>query len=422
MSKSLRDRLRELDQEQKPGDIHRRLERVYRQGNRNKTFPDETVIRDARGIHEFVDGNYENTSFGDVFVARQHYPWNYEHGNQTPEIINSIAGNWLNRLGNFSDQSDFDVGKTLFIDTETTGLAGGSGTLAFMIGIGFIEQDGFTVQQYFADAFNCEEGMLDLVADFVEPYTTIVSFNGKTYDLPLLSTRYILKRRTSPFDGLDHLDLLHIARQIWGYQLDNCRLQTIEQEVLDFKRAEDLPGSAVPQAYFKFLQGRGADPLYRVFEHNAHDILTLGILLPLVWEITRPDSQAGNLQLSRSKILLRHGERTAARQALEIFIAAEKYGQLKQRGCLELARIYKQDGLWDEACHFWKAVISTSKVFFLEPYVELAKFYEHKNRDWDQALELTLAGISGLSTGRDREMRELIHRKTRLKTKIRRKL
>ncbi|MCP4711398.1 MAG: hypothetical protein GY869_22490 [Planctomycetes bacterium] len=153
--------------------MRRSLERVYRQGNINKTFADETIIRDARGIHDFVDGNYENTSFGDVFIARKHYPWNYEHGNQTPEIINSITGNWLNRLGNFSDKSDFDVGKTLFIDTETTGLAGGSGTLAFMIGIGFIEQDGFTVQQYFADAFNCEEGMLDLVADFVKPYVVV---------------------------------------------------------------------------------------------------------------------------------------------------------------------------------------------------------------------------------------------------------
>ncbi len=418
MPKSLRERLRDLEDNAGTTDLRQRLERVYRRGTTLKTLPDEQVIRDHRGIHDFVEGEYQNTSFGDVFIARKHYSWNHQHGKGKPAWLKNISGDWLSRLGKFADRSEIDLEKTIFIDTETTGLAGGSGTLAFLIGIGFIDGDGFTIQQYFADDFKCEEGMLDLVADFVKPFTTVVTFNGKTYDLPLLSSRYILKHSRSPFDRLDHIDLLHVARQIWGYQLADCRLQTIEKEVLRFYRSDDLPGHAVPQAYFKFLRGEGADPLYRVFEHNADDILTLGIVLPLVWELTHPESRAGDVQLSRSRILLLHGESDAARQVLEIFVAECDNLQLQQLGRLELGRLYKKQGHWNLAHRQWKTALEEEVVFFLEPYLELAKFYEHRKKDCERARFYSVAGLKKLSSGRVRERQALEHRLVRLNKKI----
>ena len=418
MNKSLSKRLRALEGTNSRADLRQRLERVYRRGSTSKTFPDEQVVRAHRGIHDFVTGEYENTSFGDVFIARKHFPWNHEHGKGTIGWLKKINGDWLSRLGKFANRTEIDLANTIFMDTETTGLAGGTGTLAFLIGIGFIEEGGFTVLQYFADGFNCEEGMLDLVADFVKPYTTVVTFNGKTYDLPLLATRYILKRSQSPFEDLEHLDLLHIARQIWGYQMQDCRLQTIEKEVLNFFRTDDLPGREVPQAYFKFLRGQGADPLYRVFEHNADDILTLGVVLPLIWELTRPDSMAGEAQLSRSRILIHHGEITAARQVLEAFVSEDGNARLRQLGRLELGRLYKKAAKWKLASQQWKMVLKEEAVFFLEPYVELAKFYEHRKKDWEKARYYAVFGLSKLASGRTKERQALEHRIRRLRKKI----
>ena len=418
MPKSLREKLRELEASTGDTDLRRRLERVHHHASTIKTLPDEQVVRDQRRIHDFVEGEYQNTSFGDVFIARKHYSWNHEHGKGKPAWLKNISGDWLSRLGKFAERREIDLKKTVFIDTETTGLAGGSGTLAFLIGIGFIDDNGFTIQQYFADAFKCEEGMLDLVADFVNPYTTVVTFNGKTYDLPLLSSRYILKRSRSPFDDLKHIDLLHIARQIWGYQLGDCRLQTIEKEVLGFYRSDDLPGHEVPQAYFKFLRGEGADPLYRVFEHNAHDILTLGVVLPLIWELTRPESRAGEAQLSRGRILMRHGESEAARLVLETFVAGSDNLQLRQLGQLELGRFYKKAAKWKLASQHWKIMLKEQAVFFLEPYVELAKFYEHREKYWDKAQYYAAVGLRKLSTGRIKERQALEHRIRRLRKKI----
>ncbi len=421
MPRSLRDRLNELDGNktaETTGDLRTKLERLYQRGSVPKTFPDEQIVRDVRGIHEYVNGSYENTSFGDIFVSRREFAWKHVHGAIELERLQAVTGNWLSRLGQFSQPVEFDLGKTLFMDTETTGLAGGSGTLAFLIGIGFADENCFTVQQYFADAFNSEEGMLDLVADLARNYSTVVTFNGKTYDVPLLSARYILKRSQSPFDGMDHLDLLHPARQIWGYALEDCRLQTLEREVLGFERDDDLPGGDVPSAYFKFLRGLGADPLYRVFEHNVNDILTLAVLGPLIWELTNPDCVADAHQLERARILLRHGEDSAARRVLEDLTGRPGQPRLIQLGNLELGRLYKRQENWIQACDHWKRVLEGEAVVFMEPYVELAKYYEHQEKNIGEALKYTEKILAKLTAGRIREQAELEHRQQRLTRKI----
>ncbi len=421
MPRTLSDRLKELDsksQSESQVDLRQKLERLYRKGNAPKTFPDEQVVRDVRGIHEYVNGSYENTSFGDIFVARREFSWGQLHGSIELQSLQGVSGNWLSRLGKFESLVDFDLESTVFMDTETTGLAGGSGTLAFLIGLGFTDENGFVVQQYFADAFNSEEGMLDLVQELVKDYSTVVTFNGKTYDVPLLSSRYILNRKQSPFDELNHLDLLHPARQIWGYTLEDCRLQTLEREILEFERDDDLPGSEVPAAYFKFLRGQGADPLYRVFEHNSNDILTLGALVPLVWELTRPDGKSNEHQLERARILVRHDEREAAIRVLEKLVASDNQARLRQRGYLELGRLYKKSKNWEQACRQWKQSLKVEQLVFAEPYVDLAIYYEHRIKNFARALDYTEQILSKLTTGRIDERTALEHRRERLRRKI----
>lgn len=172
-----------------------------------------------------------------------------------------------------------DLGRCLFLDTETTGLAGGSGTLAFMIGIGRLRTSGtapaFFVRQYLISGFGAEGAMLDALAHDVNGDDCLVTFNGKSYDLPLLATRYRLLGRTNPLPALDHLDLRHPLRRIYGKQFTDCRLKTLEEQVLGHRRDNDLPGSEAPKAWLDWLKRREMNMLAEVTRHNRGDVLAM---------------------------------------------------------------------------------------------------------------------------------------------------
>lgn len=172
-----------------------------------------------------------------------------------------------------------DPGRCLFLDTETTGLAGGSGTVAFMIGIGRLRTFGktpiFALHQYLISGFGAEGAMLDTLAQDVNSGDCLVTFNGKSYDLPLLATRYRLLGRTNPLPGLAHLDLRHPLRRIYGGQFADCRLKTLEEQVLGNRRDNDLPGSEAPKAWLAWLKRREMNMLAEVARHNRGDILAM---------------------------------------------------------------------------------------------------------------------------------------------------
>jgi len=176
-----------------------------------------------------------------------------------------------------------DPARCLFLDTETTGLAGGSGTLAFMIGIGRLQLSStefggsgkFILRQYLISGFGAEGAMLDALAQDVNDGDCLVTFNGKSYDLPLLATRYRLLGRTNPLPGLAHLDLRHPLRRIYGKQFTDCRLKTLEEQVLGHRRDNDLPGSEAPKAWLAWLKRREMSMLAEVARHNRGDVLAM---------------------------------------------------------------------------------------------------------------------------------------------------
>lgn len=173
-----------------------------------------------------------------------------------------------------------DPRRCLFLDTETTGLAGGSGTLAFMIGVGRLQPcgdgpDGFTVRQYLIGGFAAEGAMLDALAGEVNDGDCLVTFNGKSYDLPLLAARYRLMARRNPLPVLAHQDLRHPLRRIYGRQFADCRLKTLEEQVLGHRRDNDLPGSEAPKAWLAWLKRREVDALAEVARHNRGDVLAM---------------------------------------------------------------------------------------------------------------------------------------------------
>jgi len=171
----------------------------------------------------------------------------------------------------------------LFFDTETTGLAGGTGTRAFMVGAADFHRhpehgDGLRVRQLLIATMAAEADMLRAFAGWLSPRTVLASYNGRCYDAPLLKTRYRLARLPDPLSALAHLDLLFPARRRWRGRWENCRLATIEREALGVVRDDDLPGAQAPAAWLQFLRGGASSLLKRVAAHNHQDVVTLALL------------------------------------------------------------------------------------------------------------------------------------------------
>ena len=166
-----------------------------------------------------------------------------------------------------------------FLDTETTGLAGGTGTRAFMIGLARFGPEGLTITQFTTATMAAEAAMLRAALADLDEEAVLVSYNGRSYDRPLLSTRHTLARLPDPLRDRPHLDLLHPTRRRWRGQLPDCRLATVERQVLGIVRDHDLPGSEAPAAWLGFLRGGSAALLRRVGEHNAQDLASLAALL-----------------------------------------------------------------------------------------------------------------------------------------------
>ncbi len=196
-----------------------------------------------------------------------------------PAPINALALDFAKRHGETIDPRDL-----LFFDTETTGLAGGTGTRAFQIGAADwhhdpVHGDGLRIRQLLITTFAAESEMLRTFADWLSPATVLSSYNGRCYDSPLLKTRYRLARMDDPITALDHVDLLFPTRRRYRGVWENCRLATIERELLGIVREDDLPGSEAPAAWLSYVRGGPSSLLRRVCMHNHQDVVTLARLI-----------------------------------------------------------------------------------------------------------------------------------------------
>ena len=247
------------------------------------------VIRRIEGTRPFrvapepaetvLGGQLVETDAGPILTVRREFPFDHRHGRVALEGALSVSAEALRVLTR--DAALPDARRLLFLDTETTGLSGGTGTYAFLVGAGFIEDDRFVVVQHFMRDLDEEPALLAAVAPLLERASGVVTFNGSGFDVPLLETRFILGRRRWPATLL-HMDLMHPARRVWAARFVDCRLGTLEREVLGHQREDDVPGSLIPSLYFDFLRRRHAGPLARVFTHNCDDVLSLVALLAWV--------------------------------------------------------------------------------------------------------------------------------------------
>lgn len=188
-----------------------------------------------------------------------------------------------------------DPRRLLFFDTETTGLSGGTGTRAFMVGAADwhadpVRGDGLRIRQLLITTLGAEARMLEAFASWLAPGTVLSSYNGRCYDAPLLKTRYRLARLADPLHGLDHVDLLFPSRRRWRGRWADCRLATIEREALGVVREDDLPGAQAPAAWLRYLRGGDSTDLQRVLAHNRQDVVTLAMLVARLAELQAADA------------------------------------------------------------------------------------------------------------------------------------
>ena len=415
------DRERQSETGESP--LRSRLQRLYDRSAKPKYFAQEEVVRNYQKLDECVRGKWSNTPFGDVFVGLADFPIRSAIGNTKLDNIFRITDNWLSRLGNFDQEKPIDFRQTVFVDTETTGLSGGTGTVAFLVGIGYFSEDTFQVDQYFIDSFAKEEGMLDLIADFLQPYTTVISFNGKTFDLPILENRYVLAGQKTPFARLDHLDLLHPSRQLWKLTLENCRLQTIEKNILHHYREDDVPGEEAPRIYFRYLQAGDPVPLEPVFRHNADDIVSLVAITSALWrQFHAPDedSEAGLIDHARGRMYSNKGELSLALCAYRRSLSGQLTPNRRQEVLVHMALIHKKLGQLEEMETVLHTALEIRDPFTIVPYEELAKYYEHRKKDFSEAIRIVETALAALAPHRQQDRTSLEYRLNRLQDKLRR--
>ncbi len=315
------------------------------------------------------------------------------------------------------------ITRIVFLDTETLGLSRGTGTAVFLVGLGLITDSQVHVQQYFIRDLHEEAAMLDHLATVLARATLVVTYNGHTFDLPLLRTRYTLHLIPSPLEGMGHLDLLVQARRLWKHRLNRCTLGDVERWILNHQREElDIPGWLVPVLYKDYLRTGDPTPLRQIFYHNLHDILSLIALTDVVlraWEDpwSEPTIHPEDL-ISQATYFMAHGDEERAEVLLRHALRHVTHPQRRQDIYRALGRLLKRQERWSEALAVWETWASEQPLPDLTPFEELAKYYEWRARDLRQALHWTEAGLAILKHApldvQSRWKPSLEHRRNRL--------
>jgi hypothetical protein len=350
----------------------------------NRKFPIESV----------VDGRFWEVIYGQVFCHEEIYPLEHQHGEKplwNDEPIDTLC-KWADTQGLCrSDLSDF-----IFLDTETSGLAGGTGTYAFEVGLGRFTDQGFKLAQFFMRHPGEEPALLAGLSEFMDGMKAVVTYNGKSFDIPLLNTRYTMLGMTNPFEGVDHFDLLPLARRLWSVRLESRTLGNVETQILGVSRGEEeVPGYLIPEMYFEYLKTQDARPLSGIFYHNAIDILSLaGLFSHMAFLLHNPHSDKinrGEDVVALARFFEAMDDTPQAeilyQRALNKDLEKELYWDTLKRFSFILKR--KDD--WDTAISLWKKAAENQELYAFE---ELAKYYEHRVKNLEEARKWTVKALA----------------------------
>lgn len=316
------------------------------------------------------------------------------HGGHAPCVPDASG---MRLLAPDAPEDIADVRQWLFLDTETTGLTGGTGTYPFLVGLAWWEGGGLEVEQLFMREHSEERSVLTALAERLAERPVLVTFNGKSFDWPLLETRYRMTR-TAPPALRAHLDFLHPARNLWRLRLGSVRLSELERHVLGWDRGADLVSQFIPKIYLDFVRRGHADPLLPVFQHNQMDLRGLaglaGRVLDLLSEVDKPVEDGLELY-GVSRICERRGEVKRARKLYEQSLVSVLPAETDRAARTALARLAKRDGDLTRARELWEGARGNSREGY-EAYEQLAIYYEHDAREPRHALAVAREALAQL--------------------------
>ena len=340
-----------------------------------------------------------------------------------------INGEVLACLSQDEAFKDLDLSTALFIDLETTGLSGGTGVVPFNVGMGYYRDDKFVVGQYFLGELAEEERMIQELAQFFKDsnFQSVVTYNGKNFDIPLLETRFILHRQPFLLSELPHLDFLYPARRLWSHKYESCRLFHLAQNVVQTGRTEDIPSAEVPWRYFQYLQTGNYDLIEPILYHNQEDILSLlGIVVIGAHIFSEdPDLCLGDAMdfYGAGKVMENAGDVEKSVRFFQMALDGKLTDEVTLEAKKRLSAHFKKHQDWDKAVPIWQEMTDTNVVTpaQLFSFRELAMHFEHRLKNYAEAKRISEEGFV-LSTGVSSYYeRDFAHRLERLRRKIKQK-
>lgn len=418
----LKDRLNRLTSLSKPeqesksqvlSDLRQRLDRLLEP---KRIYRKKWIVP----IEGLVKGEVVSTPDGETFRAKETFPSDFRYGEMTLSDILNIPTYPAHLLSGNEQLKELDLKKTLFLDTETTGLTGGTGTIAFLIGVGFFQGEEFQVHQFFMRDYSEEKAALSIFKQLLESFQFLITFNGRHYDIPLLETRFILSRTASKIREMPNFDLLFPSRKIWKGAYENCRLVTLESRLLGMERVDDIPSEFIPTLYFDYLRTGDGQKIHRVFYHNQMDILSMVALTGRIHLVYHDPNAAqprkGVEHFALGRLFWDHGDFGKAVPCFET--AMNRCDEDLAWDVMKwLSMAFKKTGESEKARSVWEEMATWPHQKDVFPYVELAKYYEHRLKDFEGAIVYVKKGLDQTPMHREKEIELLQHRKRRLELK-----
>ncbi len=400
----------------------------------------EAGIEPSR-VGELLGGRAIHTRFGQCLAIDRRYESDRRHGTIPIGDCELADGNGLTLLD--PGLAATSANRTVFIDLETTGLSGGAGTVAFLVGCGWFDFGAFQIRQFLLTSFAAERALLTAVADFFSDADLIVTYNGKTFDVPVMETRWTFHRLAMPLDGVAHFDMLHPARRLWSGRTGNalgsaapideggCRLATLERVLFDVARVGDVPGFDIPSRFFRFLRSGDPRPLEPVLEHNRLDLVSLAAVTARAARLALDGAGACRdctEALALGRVYERAGTVDRAEECYRRASLSERR-EVRAEALYRLGLRCRRDRRFVEAAECWRSLLDLAtprpgrrddfamaslRLFAAEA---LAIHHEHRARDYGAARELALFALEEVK-GQAPRADSMRHRLARLERKI----
>jgi uncharacterized protein len=419
-------------------DLSSRLRAIVRSGppRRELTYePDDgyrnAAVLDLDRVASALGGRRVTTLFGECMVIDRRYESDRWHGGiQIGDCeLADFASLAILDPSLASSAGGSSAPRTVFIDLETTGLSGGAGTVAFLVGCGYFDLGAFQVRQFLLTSHSGERALLAAVAEFFEDADLIVTYNGKTFDVPVMETRWLFHRMEPPLDGVPHFDMLHPARRLWRQDEQGCRLSTLERTLFDVRRLGDVPGMEIPSRFFRFVRSGDPCPLEPVLEHNRIDLVSLAAVTARATKLARDGHDAcrdGAEALALGRVFEKV-QLTARAEACFRRAAGAADHAVRGEALCRLAVRLRRERRFEEAAAVWRELLRLTEprsarrgllADLRQVAVEaLAIHSEHRAKDLAGARELALTAMDDAGA----RIQDLRYRVARLDRKLAKK-